>query len=641
MKRIVAIVLAVVLFTGVYATTNNAGKNDLKQTTNKYLVELLDVSPEFKKGENEELGMSSAFMVKQNDSANELFGAFWAEFGLEAVSESSSYKTNNWTISDIRLGENLSAEELKQVEDLLYKELKSEFENIDKGSVDAALHGSRDYDSDVFNTAAPLIIYSNYPSALVVIDGNPYYENLDERYSRISNAGTFIVKDGKRETYYLYGGGLWFSSQNALSGWAYLEKVPNRITKVMRKYASDLYESMNKQQEQSQIVPEIIVTTEPSELISTNGSPEYVVIPEANLIYAKNTDAELFRDITTNKFYSLFSGRWFVSDRLEGNWKFLAAGELPDGFAKIPEDHDKSAVLASVPGTKAAENAVKDALVPFVTKNDISTLLNTEVNYDGEPEFAAIKGTDLLYAVNTPHQVLMWNKRYYLVEEAVWYNSSSAGGPWRIATQRPVGVENIPADNPLFNLKYVYVYKQTDNEVYTGYTSGYTGSYTNGTTVVYGTGYHYSGWHGHHYYHHPMTYGFGFYYDPFYGWGPVYSPWYGSSFYWHWHWRPWYGHRPPYYRPPGHRPPHHRPPHHRPPSGGRPEQPIARPDRPSTLPAQPSTRPSQPNVRPSQPSTRPSQPSVRPSQPSFRPSQPAMRPSGPAARPSPGLSRMR
>ena len=533
----------------------------------------------------------------------------------------------------------------------MHKELNSNFTELPKTQIDAAKNTNARKGGLAFNTKAPLIIYTNLPSTLIVIDGEPFYEELDKRYSKISNTAAYIVKDGKRDSYHLYGGGLWFRSEDPLNGWEYDDKVPNRIKNVMKKYARELYESMNEGPERSVVVPQIIVSTEPAELISSDGKPEYVVIPEANLVYVKNTSADLFRDITTNKFYSLFSGRWFSADRLEANWEFLSPGTLPEGFARIPEDHDKSTVLASVPGTKAAEDALRNAQVPAVTKKDISTLLDTEVTYDGEPEFVEIAGTELKYAVNTSYPVLLWNKRYYLVEEAAWYNASSPFGPWRIATQRPVGVEDIPADNPLFNLKYVYIYKQTDSEIYTGYTSGYTGSYVDGPTVVYGTGYHYRGWYGPHYYHYHMTYGFGFYYHPYYGWGPYYSPWYPSSFYWHWHWRPYYGYRPPYYRPPHYRPPGHRPPHHRP----KPEHPIARPDRPNsrpgneltrpvqpaTRPSQPATRPSQPNVRPSQPATRPSQPAVRPSQPATRPSQPAARPSRPATRPSPAPARMR
>ncbi|WP_347838559.1 hypothetical protein [uncultured Draconibacterium sp.] len=648
MKALLGTVLVVMLSLGGFASTKIAGDKDTKSPDNEVSVELLNVSPEFKAGDNGTIEMSSVFLAKKKGSADELFGSFWAEFDFEERTASKNYAIKNWKVNDIRLAEDLSLEEKAKIEKAFYTELKSQFKELPKSTIDAALKTSRAAVNTGLNNDAPPIIYTNQPAALIIVNGEPFYEELDKRFSKIANAGAFIVKDNKRDTYYMYGGGLWFTSENALQGWEYNDDVPNRVKRVMKKHARELYDSMQNEHYQARIIPDLIFSTEPAELISTDGSPKYVLIPNTKLVYIENSDAEVFRQVDTNTFYALFSGRWFVSDKLEGNWQYLAPGDLPAGFAQIPENHDKANVLVSVPGTKAAENAVRDAQVPSVTRHDISTTLDTKVAYNGDPEFAAIDGTNLSYAVNTSSPVIQWNNSYYLVDEAVWYNSSSPYGPWQIATQRPAGVEEIPADNPLYNIKFVHIYKNTDRVVYTGYTSGYTGSYVYGPTVVFGTGFHYHGWHGWFYYHHPMTYGYGFFYDPFYGWVPVYSPWFRSSFYWNWHWHwgwgwnwHWYGYRPPYYRPPHYRPPHHRPkPEHPIERPGRPQQPAqlpAQPDRrpaqPSTLPAQPGTRPVQPGTMPSQPGTRPVQPDVRPAQPIHRPAQLIMRPSQPGTRP--------
>ncbi|MCY1720552.1 hypothetical protein OU798_09380 [Prolixibacteraceae bacterium Z1-6] len=641
MKAILGTILVVMLSLGVNASPTFAAERELNSPEQEFTVEILNVSPEFKAGENGTIEMNSAFVTKQNGSSDELFGSFWAEFEYGEGSSDNVYKTKNWHITDIRLAEELSAKEIAQIKVAFYEEMENLFDEIPRSNIDRILNSLDNYATAGLNTEAPRIIYTNQPSALILIDGQPYYEGLNKRYSKISNTGVFMVKDNKKDDYYMYGGGLWFTSGNALNGWEYTPDVPNRINNVMRKHARELYNNMQDEQFQAQIVPEIIITTEPAELIATDGSPKMVLIANTKLGYVENTDADLFRDLNTNKYYSLFSGRWFSSDRLEAGWQYVAPDALPADLAKIPEDHDKSNVLVSVPGTKAAENAVKDAQIPYVQQIDISTVLDTRVDYNGEPEFVQIDGTELRYAVNTSSPVLMWNDTYYLVEEAVWYNSTTPYGPWQVAQQRPEGVENIPADNPLFNVKYVYVYKQTDRVVYTGFTSGYTGSYVYGPTVVFGTGFHYHGWYNHFYYHHPMTYGYGFFYDPFYGWVPVYSPWFRSSFYWHWNWHYWYGYRPPYYPPIYNRPPRIEHYSNRPTSGVRPTQPIERPGRPSVSPDRPTTRPTQPTTRPSQPSVRPTQPATRPSQPIARPVQPSVRPVQPAARPAAAPAQMR
>lgn len=83
----------------------------------------------------------------------------------------------------------------------------------------------------------------------------------------------------------------------------------------------------------------------------------------------------------------------------------------------------------------------------------------------------------------------------------------------------PEDVQDIPAESPVYNVKYVYVYDYTPDVVYVGYTPGYMGSYVYHGCVVYGTGYYYRPWYHRYYYPRPVTYGFGVHYNPYTGWG--------------------------------------------------------------------------------------------------------------------------
>ena len=116
-------------------------------------------------------------------------------------------------------------------------------------------------------------------------------------------------------------------------------------------------------------------------------------------------------------------------------------------------------------------------------------------------------------------------------------------------------MEKIPPSNPVYNVKYVYIYDTTPTVVYVGYTPGYTGCYVYGSTVVYGTGYHYSGWHGTYYYPRPATYGFAVRYNPWTGWSVGFGMSYGAPTGWysfHGYWGP-HHYVPPvhYHRPLG------------------------------------------------------------------------------------------
>ena len=117
------------------------------------------------------------------------------------------------------------------------------------------------------------------------------------------------------------------------------------------------------------------------------------------------------------------------------------------------------------------------------------------VEYDGEPEFEPVEGTDdLNYARNTGATVLETDRVYYLLEDGVWYVSSSPHGPWAVSDHRPGELETIEPSSPVYNTKYVHVYDSTPEVVYVGYTPGYIGSYVYGPTLVYGTGYYYHPW---------------------------------------------------------------------------------------------------------------------------------------------------
>jgi hypothetical protein len=236
-------------------------------------------------------------------------------------------------------------------------------------------------------------------------------------------------------------------------------------------------------------------------------------IPGTNVSYAKNSENDVFLHSGENQIYFLTSGRWFRAKTLDGPWTYATA-DLPADFGKIPEDNPKSHVVASVPGSQQAEDAVLLAQVPTTAViNRAEVEAKAQVTYDGEPQFKPIEQTSLQYATNTPEKVIQYGNAYYLCLQAVWFTSSSAKGPWKTAETVPQEIYGIPPSSPVHNVTYVTVSNPTTTTVECSHTSGYTGMFLMGTavgmTVAYGTGY---------------------YYPPYYYWGPmypypIYRPW--------------------------------------------------------------------------------------------------------------------
>jgi hypothetical protein len=175
-------------------------------------------------------------------------------------------------------------------------------------------------------------------------------------------------------------------------------------------------------------------------------------------------------------------------------------------------------VLASVAGTKEAQEALIDAQVPQTSAIKRSSP-PPKVTYDGEPKFEAIEGTSIAYAVNTASQVFLIDGKSYVCDQGVWFVGEDPKGPFVVADSVPAEIQKIPPDHPGYNTKYVYVYDSTEEVVYVGYTSGYLGSYPWYGTVVWGTGWYYPPYISpHFYYPHPVTYGFAVGYNPYGGW---------------------------------------------------------------------------------------------------------------------------
>ncbi len=75
-------------------------------------------------------------------------------------------------------------------------------------------------------------------------------------------------------------------------------------------------------------MPQIIVATEPTELIVMDGSATYSTIYGTNLLYVSNTQNDVFMEIDSQDYYVLLSGRWFTTKSFESKWKVSVQAEL-------------------------------------------------------------------------------------------------------------------------------------------------------------------------------------------------------------------------------------------------------------------------------------------------------------------------
>ncbi|MEM9304082.1 MAG: carbohydrate-binding family V/XII [Pseudomonadota bacterium] len=368
--------------------------------------------------------------------------------------------------------------------------------------------GSPDYEM-----APPNVIVRNWPALLVVLDGEPALREIEgtSMFEVMNTPYTLLFDPGSR-AYYLNAGDAWFAAADLADAWTVSNPLPDAVAAFVGEDAPD------ESWEVPEDLPEIIVATEPTELIAIDGVPTFTPTANNALFFVSNTESDVFRHVDSGTWFVLLSGRWYSAPSLEGEWTWVPAEDLLAAFADIPADSTKGDVRTFVEGTNEADEAVLDAQIPqtAAVKREGTTI---EVVYDGAPKFENIPGTTIDHALNTPTSVLRVSGRYYAVEEGVWYLSASPTGPWRVADHRPPEVSSIPPESPVYNVKYVYVYDVTPQYVYVGYTPGYLGSYVYGPTIVYGTGWYYRPWVSPYYFYpRPVTWGVRVNYNPWTGW---------------------------------------------------------------------------------------------------------------------------
>ena len=360
----------------------------------------------------------------------------------------------------------------------------------------------------------PRIIFSNQPALLIPVDGAAVMRPLaGTDYSRVFNTNALIIQAPNGGPFYLRAMNYWYTSANVEGPWSTdFEPIANLQAVEQAAAAIPSIDPINPPKGQNPPAPDIYVSTAPTELIQTQGPPEFVPIRDTELLEVKNSDNAIILNIGNQLFYVLISGRWFSSPALTGQpWAYVPGDKLPADFAKIPPNSDKGNVLLSVPGTPQAQEAVIANSIPqtATVNRDQASLA---VTYDGAPQFQPVEGTSLQYAVNTASPVIEVSpSSFYAVSNGVWFTAAAPVGPWAVATFVPPVVYSIPVSSPVHYVTYVQVYGYTDTTVTVGYTPGYYGTVVApGGVVVYGSGYVYPPYVGTTVYvAPPATYGYG------------------------------------------------------------------------------------------------------------------------------------
>jgi len=368
----------------------------------------------------------------------------------------------------------------------------------------------------------PAIFYSTRPAILLNLDGDPIWSpiaNNELKFAVNTNWDLFSYEPTK--TYFLRNERAWLKATDVNGPWTATTALPDSFKKLP---ADDNWKDVRLALSPAvAAAPQVHVSTKPAELIRITGAPTYVPVAGTGLLWVSNTESDVFRLGQSGPVYYLVAGRWFSAPGFNGPWTF-ATPNLPDDFKKISLEHPRSRVLASVPNTPQAIEAVLLAQVPQTARVNRKELKGPDVVYQGAPEFQPIPTTTVARAVNTDKDIIKVGDLYYMCFQGVWFLSRNPNGPWEVASSVPGAIYEIPASSPAHHVTYVTVVEDNDDEWVTfAAVAGYTGLMVGWGCAVWGTGWYYPPyvWYGGFY---PMYYPF----YPTYGFGAWYNPWTGA-----------------------------------------------------------------------------------------------------------------
>ena len=386
----------------------------------------------------------------------------------------------------------------------------------------------------------PVIFFSQTPAVLLNLDGDPIWSPIPQTALRFAvNTNWDLFDHPPSNTMYLRIDKSWLMAQAVNGPWRRAGTLPAGFASLPADGNwSDVEAAVPGTEFPVGHMPVVFVSRRPAELILIDGAPVYVPVTGTTLFWLRNTDSDVFRLGKDGPIYFLVAGRWFSAPDFTGPWTF-ATPTLPADFARIPLEHPRSRVLASVPGTRQALEAVLVSQIPQTAIVKRREITPPEVSYQGPPQFEPIAQTTVSRAVNTDKDILQVGNRYYLCFQGVWFVGPAPAGPWEVADSLPSAISEIPISSPAHNVTYVTVERSNADSVEFVAGAAYSGLMVAWGCAVWGTGSYYPpyiGWVGGYAAYFPFypTFGYGAHYNAWTGTysrgGAIYGPYGGAGY---------------------------------------------------------------------------------------------------------------
>jgi hypothetical protein len=205
--------------------------------------------------------------------------------------------------------------------------------------------------------------------------------------------------------------------------------------------------------------PQIFFSIRPAILILIDGKPELRLVNDTKLERVINTRVLMLHDRGKGKFYLHLMDGWLEAANIKGPWGVTKerSTDLQKALETVSATKQVDLLAGAVEGAEAkkpslAEAARQNAVPQVYVSTGPAELLQTQ----GEPQVAAIEGTQLVYVTNTANDILVHTptQNHYILIAGRWFSSQSMNGPWQFAPgdKLPPDFAQIPATHDKANV---------------------------------------------------------------------------------------------------------------------------------------------------------------------------------------------
>ena len=233
------------------------------------------------------------------------FGAFWFTSMIDSDADSGMTVVRDIKVTKVRWPESKEADEARFTKVVEAAAARSTL-SVSTDRLSASLANAEREQKSLaeLKNDPPKIVFVNELAVLLLYDGDPKWSDVEKSsYERALNTPYLVVRDKRSKACYLSSGSLWYSAKDPLGPWAPITNPPADLVQMLPKPDADDPVPSKP--------PVVVVATEPTEIVVSDGEPKWTPVGDGELLYVSNTETPWVREVETNQMYVLLSGRWF------------------------------------------------------------------------------------------------------------------------------------------------------------------------------------------------------------------------------------------------------------------------------------------------------------------------------------------